>query len=92
MASVVEKQDKIIMPIYEYKCAACGQNTEFLQKISDAPMTDCPECGKAALSKQISNTSFRLTGDGWYVTDFKDGGKKKAPDSGQAPSTTSTKD
>lgn len=67
------------MPIYEYKCQKCGQHTELLQKISDAPATDCPHCGATALSKQISNTSFRLTGDGWYATDFKDGGKKKPP-------------
>jgi putative FmdB family regulatory protein len=67
------------MPIYEYRCQQCGQYSELLQKISDPAATDCPHCGAAALQKQISNTSFRLTGDGWYVTDFKDGGNKKTP-------------
>lgn len=74
------------MPIYEYKCEQCGQCSEILQKLSDAPATDCPKCGAAALAKIMSNTSFRLTGDGWYVTDFKDGGKKKA-----APNDNGTK-
>lgn len=63
------------MPIYEYRCQQCGQYTELLQKISDLPVTICPHCNAPALQKQISNTSFRLMGDGWYATDFKD--KKK---------------
>jgi len=67
------------MPIYEYKCQQCDEHIELLQKISDKPATDCPNCGASSLQKQISNTSFRLTGEGWYVTDFKDSGKKKAP-------------
>jgi putative FmdB family regulatory protein len=66
------------MPIYEYKCQKCEQCIELLQKISDPPETDCPHCGKATLLKQVSNTSFRLTGDGWYVTDFKSNGQKKS--------------
>jgi putative FmdB family regulatory protein len=64
------------MPIYEYCCQQCGQCTEILQKVSDSAPTDCSYCGASALKKQISNTSFRLTGDGWYVTDFKNSGKK----------------
>jgi putative FmdB family regulatory protein len=73
------------MPIYEYKCQKCAKHIELLQKMSDKPATDCPHCGAAALSKQISNTSFRLTGEGWYVTDFKNGSQKKPakePESG----------
>jgi putative FmdB family regulatory protein len=64
------------MPIYEYKCYACGHTFEILQKISDAPYTECPDCGKPTLKKLISATAFRLKGGGWYETDFKTGGKK----------------
>lgn len=65
------------MPIYEYECAACAHQLESLQKISDAPLTDCPQCGKPSLRKLISAAGFRLKGAGWYETDFKSGGKKK---------------
>ncbi|UTA49096.1 zinc ribbon domain-containing protein [Simiduia sp. 21SJ11W-1] len=64
------------MPIYEYRCGSCGHELEALQKISDAPLTDCPECKQASLAKQVSAAGFRLKGGGWYETDFK-GGKKK---------------
>ncbi len=64
------------MPIYEYQCAACGQNHEAIQKLSDAPLTCCPHCDAEALSKQISAPGFRLSGNGWYETDFKTGNKK----------------
>ncbi|MGD2138256.1 MAG: zinc ribbon domain-containing protein [Gammaproteobacteria bacterium] len=64
------------MPIYEYKCFACGHAFEILQKISDAPYTECPDCGKPALKKLVSASAFRLKGGGWYETDFKTGGKK----------------
>ena len=64
------------MPIYEYQCEACGHKLEALQKISDAPLKDCPECGKPALNKLISAAGFRLKGGGWYETDFKTGNKK----------------
>ena len=66
------------MPIYEYRCATCGFEQEYLQKMSDAPLTDCPECGKAALVKMVSAAGFHLKGSGWYVTDFRDKGKKPA--------------
>ena len=79
------------MPIYEYKCQKCEKYIELLQKISDKPATDCPYCGATALSKQISNTSFRLTGEGWYVTDFKNGSQKK-PDKDSKSSTPSTQE
>ncbi len=59
------------MPIYEYKCSACDHRLEKLQKMSDNPLTDCPECDKPALSKLVSAAGFRLTGTGWYETDFK---------------------
>jgi putative FmdB family regulatory protein len=64
------------MPIYEYQCLACGELTEALQKMSDAPLTVCPSCGEAALKKKISAAAFRLKGGGWYETDFKSGNKK----------------
>jgi putative FmdB family regulatory protein len=74
------------MPFYEYVCAACGKPTTILQKLSDAPATDCPACGQPALSKQISAAGFRLKGAGWYETDFKSGGKKNLV--GDAPASS----
>jgi len=65
------------MPIYEYQCNACGHQMDKLQKISDEPLTDCPECSKPELQKQISASGFRLSGSGWYETDFKSSGNKK---------------
>jgi putative FmdB family regulatory protein len=59
------------MPFYEYQCRACGAQVEVLQKISDAPLKKCPECGKSQLTKLISAPIFRLKGGGWYETDFK---------------------
>ena len=59
------------MPIYEYRCGACGHQQEFLQRLSDAPLTKCPECGKPALSKLVTAAGFQLKGTGWYATDFK---------------------
>ena len=64
------------MPIYEYQCQDCGKKLEALQKISDAPLVDCPECGASALKKKVSAAAFRLKGGGWYETDFKTGNKK----------------
>jgi putative FmdB family regulatory protein len=66
------------MPIYAYKCSACGFAKDVLQKLSDAPLTDCPQCGASAFSKQVTAAGFQLKGSGWYVTDFRDGGKKAA--------------
>lgn len=68
------------MPIYEYACQACGHGLETLQKISDPPLTDCPECGRPELQKLVSAAGFVLKGGGWYVTDFRDKGKKKTSD------------
>ena len=65
------------MPIYEYVCDNCGHYLEALQKLSDEPLVFCPECGDAALRKQVSAAAFRLKGTGWYETDFKNSDKKK---------------
>ncbi|MCW5601623.1 zinc ribbon domain-containing protein [Nitrosomonas sp.] len=59
------------MPIYEYICRSCGLEKEHLQKMSDAPIEHCPECGSRDYIKQISAAGFQLKGSGWYVTDFK---------------------
>ena len=64
------------MPIYEYQCEACGHVFDSLQKISEAPLTKCPDCGAEALKKLVSAPAFRLKGGGWYETDFKTGDKK----------------
>lgn len=63
------------MPIYEYRCAACGFQKEYLQRMNDAPLTDCPECGKRDFSKMVTAAGFQLKGSGWYATDFKNGAK-----------------
>lgn len=65
------------MPIYEYRCSSCGFTKDHLQKMSDAPLTDCPECGQASYAKALTAPGFQLKGSGWYQTDFKD--KAKTP-------------
>jgi putative FmdB family regulatory protein len=65
------------MPIYEYRCAACGHYLDALQKMSDAPLRKCPECGKSRLKRLVSAPQFRLKGSGWYETDFKGDSEKK---------------
>jgi len=62
------------MPIYAYKCAACGHAKDVLQKISDAPLTTCPSCGADQFTKQLTAAGFQLKGSGWYATDFKGSG------------------
>lgn len=81
------------MPIYEFECRACGKITEVMQKISDAPLATCPECG-GEVAKKMSMTSFSLKGTGWYATDYK---KSAAPaastppaESGKAATTEKT--
>ncbi len=64
------------MPIYEYQCQSCGNEIEVIQKISDARITDCSACGKPDMKKKVSAAAFRLSGSGWYETDFKSGNKK----------------
>jgi putative FmdB family regulatory protein len=68
------------MPIYEYVCEKCNNHLETIQKMTDKPLTTCPEC-KGSLKKMISNTSFVLKGTGWYVTDY-------ASNKGSSPKTT----
>jgi putative FmdB family regulatory protein len=70
------------MPIYEYECRSCGANTEVIQKFSDPALTDCPSCGAPELSKLLSAAAFRLSGGGWYETDFKKGGQRNLKESG----------
>jgi putative FmdB family regulatory protein len=67
------------MPIYEYRCSSCGTQKDVMQKFSDAPLTVCPECGKETFAKQISAAGFQLKGNGYYVTDFKNGPAKCEP-------------
>jgi putative FmdB family regulatory protein len=62
------------MPIYEYRCGSCGHQQEFLQKVSDPPLTECPECKKPGFSKMLTAAGFQLKGSGWYATDFKNKG------------------
>lgn len=84
------------MPIYEYRCQKCGHELETLQFMNEDPLTDCPECGEAALKRKISAAAFRLKGGGWYETDFKKDkrrnvageGDKKASGSGEEKSGT----
>ncbi len=64
------------MPIYEYQCQSCGNEVEVIQKVSDDPLKDCPACNKPDLKKKVSAAAFRLSGSGWYETDFKSGNKK----------------
>jgi putative FmdB family regulatory protein len=89
------------MPIYAYKCDACGHAKDVLQKMSDEPLTDCPACGAPKFSKQLTAPGFQLKGTGWYATDFKGGSgagaaastaaatDAVAPASSEAPGTSS---
>ena len=61
------------MPIYAYQCGTCGHAKDVLQKMSDAPLTDCPACGAQTFTKQLTAAGFQLKGSGWYVTDFRGG-------------------
>lgn len=79
------------MPTYEYLCKACGHEHEIFQKITDEPITECPDCHKPALTKQISATNFQLKGTGWYVTDIRDKGKKKPTESSSDKPETANK-
>ncbi|RYF80698.1 MAG: zinc ribbon domain-containing protein [Comamonadaceae bacterium] len=65
------------MPIYAYKCSACGHAKDVLQKMSDPPLSVCPACGAESFSKQVTAAGFQLKGSGWYVTDFRDNGGNK---------------
>ena len=76
------------MPIYAYKCESCGHSKDVLQKMSDAPLTVCPNCGAPEFKKQVTAAGFQLKGSGWYVTDFKNGAGKSVP----APASDSKSD
>ena len=65
------------MPIYEYRCSACGHHLEALQKMAEGPLRKCPECGKSQLKRLVSAPQFRLKGSGWYETDFKNKSETK---------------
>jgi putative FmdB family regulatory protein len=71
------------MPIYEYRCSGCGFQKEYLQKVSEAPMSVCPSCNKASFVKMLTAAGFQLKGSGWYATDFKSGPKAK-PDASRS--------
>lgn len=79
------------MPIYEYRCNECGQQKEIMQRMSDAPLIDCQECGKPALTKLVSAAGFQLKGTGWYATDFRNNGAKAAKKQGE-PAEAAKKD
>ncbi len=74
------------MPIYAYKCDACGFAKDILQKMSDAPLEICPSCAQPAFKKQVTAAGFQLKGSGWYATDFKGGGS--SPASATAPASS----
>lgn len=87
------------MPIYEYRCDNCGFQKEYLQRMSDPQLTDCPECKKSTLSKMVTAAGFQLKGGGWYVTDFKGAGgaagagkktEEKQSDTGSKPEAAAT--
>jgi putative FmdB family regulatory protein len=92
MGQDVRFSNEVGMPIYEYVCGACGHELEVLQKISDAPLRKCPECGKSSLRKLISAPSFRLKGGGWYETDFKSGNQRNLADGGAKEDKPAAKD
>jgi putative FmdB family regulatory protein len=73
------------MPIYAYLCDLCGHQQDFLQKLADPRLTTCPACSKEGLKRQLTAAGFQLKGSGWYVTDFRDGGKKPSESVSGAP-------
>ena len=78
------------MPIYEYRCSACGHQEDHLQKVSERSLTKCPACGKKKYAKQLTAAGFQLKGSGWYATDFK-GGKTESKTEAKAEAKTETK-
>ncbi|MDD4963882.1 MAG: zinc ribbon domain-containing protein [Gallionella sp.] len=75
------------MPVYAYRCGSCGVQQDVMQKMSDAPLTTCPECSKETFTKQLAAPGFQLKGNGYYVTDFKNGSKPDAPCATTCPAT-----
>ena len=84
------------MPIYAYRCSNCGHEQDVLQKMSDAPLTQCPACGQSTYAKQVTAAGFQLKGSGWYVTDFRNNGSKsgasasKSTDTKESTTTSTT--
>ena len=78
------------MPIYAYRCDACGFAKDVLQKVSDAALTECPSCGQGAFKKQVTAAGFQLKGTGWYVTDFRNNGKPSSPSTSESSSSSSS--
>jgi putative FmdB family regulatory protein len=80
------------MPIYAYKCSACGFAKDQLQKMSDPPLSECPSCGKPSYTKQLTAAGFQLKGSGWYATDFKGGGNAAPASTASTDSSTAAPD
>lgn len=80
------------MPIYAYKCNACGFAQDVLQKMSDPVLTACPTCGKSSFVKQLTAAGFQLKGSGWYATDFKGGSGAASAAASTATATPATTD
>jgi putative FmdB family regulatory protein len=83
------RREKLV-PIYAYRCEACGFAKDALQKVSDAPLTDCPACGEAKFKKQLTAAGFQLKGTGWYVTDFRNGASSAKPSTQDATKSEGT--
>ncbi|UXY14841.1 zinc ribbon domain-containing protein [Chitiniphilus purpureus] len=77
------------MPIYAYRCTACGYENEHIQKLADAPLRDCPSCKAQTYGKRLTAAAFQLKGSGWYATDFKGGGAASAPAKAEATTESS---
>lgn len=82
----------IVVPIYAYKCSACGHAQDVLQKISDPLLTTCPECAQETYAKQVTAAGFQLKGSGWYVTDFRNGSGSGSASAKPGDSATSSAD
>jgi putative FmdB family regulatory protein len=76
------------MPIYEYRCSACGYEMEELQRFNEEPLKDCPKCGKNTLQKQVSAAGFQLKGSGWYLTDYASDSKNKKEETKESTDTS----
>ncbi|MFV9474506.1 FmdB family zinc ribbon protein [Advenella sp. RU8] len=78
------------MPIYAYKCSACGHEQDVLQKMSDEPLTVCPKCNQETYAKQVTAAGFQLKGTGWYVTDFRGGNSSSGGSSASSSSSSAS--
>jgi len=73
------------MPTYEYACTACEHRFEEFQSITAKPLRKCPQCGKSSLKRLIgTGAGILFKGSGFYITDYRSEGYKKAADSGTA--------